>query len=454
MQVADLDYRVRAGILGSGGMVVLIGTGWAASLLHLDRPLLAAVNGSLGIFGIALIWLAHQGRLTTAAVLTVHVLPLFVTVSCLFDKVPEGVHRTTQMHFLPVAVGCYFVFRRGPLYLKYFIPVFCLTGFAVFSNSAIGFSDPGLVLPAGDAAMGAWINTFTAVAELSFVVVIMNADLSRRRMMTTEIRKAIANGDFRLHYQPQVDHHCTVVGAEALIRWRHPKMGDIRPCDFIPLAEEAGLIVPIGDWVLRASCAQLAKWQMRPETRHLTLAVNVSASQFRQPDFTRNVTEIVRLSGIAPSTLKLELTESMFIDNVEETVDKMSALSAIGLKWSMDDFGTGYSSLSVLNSFPLSQIKIDQSFIRNMFTRTENMVVTEAIVELAGKLGLDVVAEGVETVEQFDRLREVGCQLYQGYLFSAPVDLEAFEEVRAGMPSVSVSPAQQRMRARQPDFSI
>ncbi len=163
--------------------------------------------------------------------------------------------------------------------------------------------------------------------------------------------------------------------------------------------------------------------------QHLTIAVNVSASQFRQPDFVQNVLEIVRLSGTSPSKLKLELTESIFVDNVDATVAKMNALREFGIAWSLDDFGTGYSSLSVLNSFPLGQIKIDRSFVRNMFSKASNMVVTEAIIELARKLNLQVVAEGVETVEQYKHLREVGCLIYQGYLFSPPIDIHAFEKV-------------------------
>ena len=427
--------RVRACLLGSGVISVLVGVGWSAAFLHFDRPMLAALNGGLVPFGIALVWLAHQGRLRAAALLAGHFLPLFIAVSALFDNVPDGVHRATHMHFLAVALGGYFVFRRSGIYMKYVMPALCLLGFAVFSNTSIGFHDPALVIPASAAEIGVWTNTLTAMAEVVFIVLIMNADLSVRRMMDIEMRKAIAHGDFRLRYQPQIDGTGKVTGAEALIRWRHAKMGNVPPARFIPLAEETGLIVPIGNWVLRAACAQLAQWDADAETQHLTMAVNVSASQFRQPDFVQSVSEIVRLSGIDPSKLKLELTESMFVDNVDATAAKMNALRAIGIVWSLDDFGTGYSSLSVLNSFPLGQIKIDKSFVRGMLTDASNMVVTEAIIDLAGKLNLQVIAEGVETVEQLDRLREAGCRNYQGYLFSPPLDIDAFREFLSAKPS-------------------
>lgn len=418
--------RVRANLLGSGMITALVGLGWGAAFIHFDRPVLAALNGCLIPFGIILAWLAYEGRLTAAALLAGIFLPLFIAVSCLFDDVPVGVPRATQMHFLALALGCYFVFRRGGIFMKYVTPAFCLVGFVVFSNTSIGFHDPASVIPASAAEIGVWTNTLTAMVELVFIVVIMNADLSVRRMMDVEMRKAIANGDFRLHYQPQINEAGKVIGAEALIYWRHAKMGNVPPVKFIPLAEETGLIVPIGNWVLRAACAQLAQWETQPDTQHLTMAVNVSASQFRQPDFVQSVSEIVRLSGATPSKLKLELTESMFVDNVDATAAKMNALKEIGIIWSLDDFGTGYSSLSALNSFPLGQIKIDKSFVSDMLTNASKMVVTEAIIELASKLHLQVIAEGVETVEQANRLREAGCLTYQGYLFSPPLDIDAF----------------------------
>ena len=426
MQDDGHQRRVRANLIGSGIITILIGMGWGTAFILFDRPILAAMHSILIVFGLSLIWLAYHGRLKVASVLAGHFLPLFIAVSCLFDNVPDGVYHATQVHFLPVALGGYFVYRSGSIYMKYVIPALCLAGFAVFSNMSIGIHDPALVIPESVAAIAAWTNTITAAVELAFIVLIMNADLSVRRMMDVEMRKAIANGDFELHYQPQFNDAGAVVGAEALIRWPHPKMGNIPPVNFIPLAEETGLIVPIGNWVLRAACAQLAEWEAQPETRHLTMSVNVSASQFRQPDFVQSVSEIVRLSGVAPSKLKLELTESMFIDNVESTTAKMNALKAIGIVWSLDDFGTGYSSLSVLHRFPLGQIKIDKAFVRDMLTNKSNMVVTEAIITLAEKLGLQVLAEGVETPEQLNRLREAGCLLYQGFLFSPPVDITAF----------------------------
>jgi len=418
--------RVNANILGTGLIVFVLGAAWALVFVVADRPLLATILACMALFGLSIVWLTRTGRLVFATHLTAHLLPVFIGIICLFDKAPEGLHRASPLHLLAVAVAGYFIFRRESIYLKYVLPGLCLIAFVILATTSVGFHDPDLILPEWMALASVWVNTATSMSGLIFIVIVMNADLTERRSMDGELRKAIANDEFLLHYQPQIDEHGLVAGAEALLRWPHPRLGNIAPADFIPLAEETGLIVPIGNWVLRAACAQLARWEAEPETRHLTMSVNVSASQFRQPDFVQSVTEIVRLSGVTPSKLKLELTESMFVENVESTTAKMNALSAIGIVWSLDDFGTGYSSLSVMHRFPLGQIKIDKAFVRDMLTNKTNMVVTEAIIALAEKLGLQVIAEGVETQEQLDRLRQAGCFMYQGYLFSRPVDIEAF----------------------------
>lgn len=429
MQDDGHTQRVKANLMGSGLFAFVLGACWGIAFFIADRPLVAAIVTCMALFGLGVFWLAREGRVTMSALLIGHFLPVFVGLLCLFDRAPEGLHRASPLHFLAFALAGYFIFRGEGIYLRYVLPAICLAAYVVLSATSIGFHDPELILPEGMALASVWINTATATISLIFIVIVMNMDLTVRRALEIDMRKAIQNGDFQLHYQPQIAEQGQIVGAEALIRWRHPRMGNIPPADFIPLAEETGLIVPIGNWVLRAACAQLALWEAQPETQHLTISVNVSASQFRQPDFVQSVTEIVRLSGITPAKLKLELTESMFVENVDATTAKMNALKAIGIVWSLDDFGTGYSSLSVLHRFPLGQIKIDKAFVRDMLTNKSNMVVTEAIIALAAKLNLQVIAEGVETVAQLNRLREAGCHAYQGYLFSPPVDIEAFAKL-------------------------
>lgn len=255
----------------------------------------------------------------------------------------------------------------------------------------------------------------------------MQLALEARSAIEVDLHRALAGGQFKLFYQAQVDVAGRLIGAEALIRWIHPQRGLISPLKFIPLAEETGLILPIGLWVLDTACAQLKQWENTPLACDLQLAVNVSARQFRQKDFVEQVHRVVGKFAIKPELLKLELTESLILDNVADAISKMRELKAIGIRFSMDDFGTGYSSLSYLKQLPLDQLKIDQSFVRDIVTDQNDAVIVQTIIVMAQNFHLNVIAEGVETKEQFEQLQQYGCQVFQGYLFSKPVPIEQFE---------------------------
>ena len=256
----------------------------------------------------------------------------------------------------------------------------------------------------------------------------MQASITARVSLEAELRKALEKQQFQLHYQIQVDSARRPLGAEALIRWIHPERGMISPAQFIPLAEETGLILSIGLWVLETACAQLKAWQQDALTRDLVLAVNVSARQFHQADFVAQVHDAVQRHAINPMRLKLELTEGMLLADVEDTIATMNILSEIGIQFSMDDFGTGYSSLQYLKRLPLDQLKIDQSFIRNIVTDNSDRAIVRTIIVMAQSLGIAVIAEGVETEENRLFLLENGCFHYQGYLFGKPAPIEQFEE--------------------------
>lgn len=255
----------------------------------------------------------------------------------------------------------------------------------------------------------------------------MQANLAARANIEAALRQGIQGWQFLLHYQAQVDIQQGIIGAEALLRWLHPERGMVSPGEFIPLAEETGLILPIGQWVLENACKQLAAWSHDSRRQQLDLAVNVSALQFRQKDFVARVSQALANAGAPATRLKLELTESLVLDDVEDSIEKMHALKALGVGFSMDDFGTGYSSLSYLTRLPLDQLKIDQSFIRNLPDSPNDAVVVQTIITLARSLGLEVIAEGVETEAQRDFLYQHGCPIYQGYLYYKPLDLVAFE---------------------------
>ncbi len=254
-----------------------------------------------------------------------------------------------------------------------------------------------------------------------------HAAMEARITLDGDLRRALQERQLRLYYQMQVDHAGRILSAEALLRWRHPEQGLLSPLQFISLAEETGLIVPIGRWVLEVACRQIKAWEANPLARHLSLAVNVSARQFRQPDFVEQVLAVLESTAIDPGRLKIELTESLVLDNVADTIRKMLALKEVGVSFSMDDFGTGYSSLAYLSQLPLDQVKIDRSFIGGIGVKSTDQVIVQTIIGMANNLGLNVIAEGVETEAQLDFLKRSGCSSYQGYLFGKPMPIEEFE---------------------------
>ena len=245
----------------------------------------------------------------------------------------------------------------------------------------------------------------------------MQTAVLKRAELEVGLRNAIEQNRFVLHYQAQVVDGNHITGAEALVRWEHPERGLIPPGEFIPLAEESGLILEMGRTVLASACTQLAVWATRPSMAHLSMAVNVSARQFREPDFVDSVLEVINRTGARADRLKLELTESVLVENVQDIIEKMTALRARGVTFSLDDFGTGYSSLSYLKRLPLDQLKIDRSFVRDILVDSNDADIARTIVALARSFNLGVIAEGVETEAQRDFLAVAGCHAYQGFLF-------------------------------------
>ena len=309
---------------------------------------------------------------------------------------------------------------------------YLLDGFEYHCSGSVGVTlfsgrndDVDELLKRADAAM--YRSKAAGRNTLRFFDPAMQANLEARAVLEAELRRALPEQQLELFYQAQVDGSMRIIGAEVLLRWKHPVRGLIVPMQFIPLAEESGLIVPIGHWVLEAACAQLKRWADSPQTRKLHLSVNVSARQFRQQDFVQRVKSVINGSGIDPSRLILELTESLVLDNVVDSIEKMYSLKLLGVRFSMDDFGTGYSSLAYLKRLPLDQLKIDRSFVRDIDTDPGDAVIVRTIIDMARNFGLEVVAEGVENDAQRTFLLSNGCTEFQGYLFSRPVPLPEFE---------------------------
>lgn len=270
----------------------------------------------------------------------------------------------------------------------------------------------------------------------------MQEAISARVDLEHELRKAIELDQFQLYFQIQINADGHALGAEALIRWHHPERGVISPLEFIPLAEETGLILPIGQWVLNSACAQLKRWEQDTLTRHLTLSVNVSAKQFHQADFAAQVQSTVNRHAIDPALLNIELTESMLLEDVNGMIAMMNTLRKTGIRFELDDFGTGYSSLQYLKKLPLYQLKIDQSFVRDIAIDSSNRALVRTIITMADSLDLKVIAEGVETEDQRKFLLDNGCTHYQGYLFSKPVPIDAFEALLGSLESNHGQPGQ------------
>ncbi len=289
-------------------------------------------------------------------------------------------------------------------------------GIAVFSGQQQSMDE---VLKRADLAMyqakAAGRNT------LRFFDPALQAAVADRVALEADLRYGLEHGQLVLFYQPIVDEKGTVTGVEALARWVHPQRGMVAPANFIPMAEKTGLILPLGRWVLQTACSQLVAWGGDPATQEVSIAVNVSAREFRQPEFATQVIETLRKTGASPKRLQLELTESLLLSDVQDAIRKMEQLKAMGVRFSLDDFGTGYSSLSYLKRLPLDHLKIDQSFVRDVLTDPNDAAIARTVVALAQSLGLSVVAEGVETEGQRDFLLASGCKSFQGYLFGHPV---------------------------------
>jgi EAL domain-containing protein (putative c-di-GMP-specific phosphodiesterase class I) len=376
-----------------------------------------------GLIGIAL---ARRQRYIAAGYAVL--IPLLVAIwgVCLVIDIPTpGVPRSFH-HLLPALGACAYVLLRGKPVQRWVTTAVMFVSYVLLDGLSMGLFGGAYNLPDDVRQLSNWSYNVASMLSLYLALHIMQADVAERHKLEQDLRDALIEGQFLLHYQPQVADDGRVIGAEALIRWQHPRHGMVPPSDFIPLAEQTGLIVNLGDWVLKQACAQLGTWARTPETASLKLSVNVSAHQIRQADFVARVLGAVEGAGIDPSRLKLELTESMLVNDVEDLIGKMTELRGHGVGFSLDDFGTGYSSLSYLRRLPLDQLKIDQAFVRDVLGNANDAAIAGTVVSLGKTLNLEVIAEGVETQAQRDFLLSIGCRLFQGYLYSKPVPEDAF----------------------------
>jgi diguanylate cyclase len=419
--------RVRRLVLISSAVVVLVCGAWATHALIAGMWILVGSYGLAATAGSCAIVLTLQKRLRLAARVLLGVMYGVLTCnSLLMGNTVEGVPRSPHLLLLATGVVAFLLMRREPIWLRRLAPAVCFATFVALSLVESPWLLPTMVNH-GSNRVGLIVNTVITASIIYISMLLMQSEASLRQRDETELRDALLGQQLLLHYQPQVDAEGQVRGAEALVRWSHPVRGMVPPGDFIPLAERTGLMQPLGEWVLREGCMQLARWAKNPRTAALDLAINVSAAQFDDDGFVQRVCSTIEATGANPRRVKLELTESLLAGNLDDIVAKMKALKQIGVRFSLDDFGTGFSSLSYLQRLPLHQLKIDQSFVRDMLSADNGAAIAQTVVELGRKLGLEVIAEGVETEAHRRALAEMDCVFYQGYLFSKPVPVEAFE---------------------------
>lgn len=423
------ERRVR--VLASVVMWVLGGV-WAVYFSLQGNWLIVGIDLMLMGTGVAvfvLSWVHHDrsARLLLFGVL----LLVIIGISLVLDVPNASIPRSTHLYLLPLGVAAMMAFRDEPRWLRYGVIAVCLLSFIGLAAS-YWTPFPGNSLADTTRGPGTWVNTCAAIVSLFAMLYVLQTDAVQRSAWESELLEALSTGQFQLHYQPQLDVHGRVIGAEGLLRWFHPKRGMIPPGKFICHAEETGLIIPIGKWVLETACVQLRNWMNEPALQHLCLAVNISQKQFNQASFESDVLALIKRYGIDPRRLELEVTETMVVKDMEELSRKMANLVSHGITFALDDFGTGYSSLSHLKQLPLTKLKIDQSFVCDVLTDHNSEAIVRTVIGLGSNMGLTVIAEGVETAAQHQFLLDNGCEQFQGYLFSKPLPLVAFSEFTAG----------------------
>ena len=426
--VRSARERTRTLVLVGGMLLMGNSAGWAAFFLIAQNWLVAGIEMTLAIVGLMIYRLQKQGRNRIASGLLFSAVFAVICVFSLVLDVPTlAAPRTSHLWLLAGGLCAYYVLHDETPCLRFGVPSFFFAAFYFFASTHFGFRTI-YAIPDTTRMVGTWINAAGAMLVMYLILYLMNTDPSLRGGLHSAMRDALAARHFRLLYQPQVDASGRVVGAEALMRWERPGRGMVSPAEFIPQAEQTGFILALGGWALMDACNRLAKWQQSGHLAHLSLSVNVSAQQIRQPDFVEMVRTVLALSGAPADKLKLELTESMLVQDMDDLITTMNALSDLGVGIALDDFGTGYSSLAYIKRLPLRQLKIDQSCVHDIAGDKHSAAIARTLIALGQTLGLTVVAEGVETDQQRAFLLQEGCHVFQGYLFGRPMEVQAFEQ--------------------------
>lgn len=377
----------------------------------------------ISIFSLFLIYI---NRISAGILLSQVVLLVFPVVFCLFFDIATVDCPQVAHLFLPAgAILGYLNYRRDPSYLQFILILLSIGCFIFFSGTSFNL-ESAIPLSEDIRDHGGWIATCVATLMICISIYTMQLEIQIENSMVKDLRLALAKQQFELFYQPQINSSETLIGAEALLRWQHPNLGYIPTKDFIPAAEMFGLMPEIGEWVLAQGCKVLQDWSKKAETKDLRLSINISADHFMQATFEQTVIGMVQKYEINPSRLILEITENIALNNCVSLIEKMHFLSKNGIQLSLDDFGTGYSSLSYLQKMPISQIKIDRSFVQEALDDKRSNKLVTGIIKIGLDLNLRVLVEGIETTEQFSAFKNNGCTEFQGYLWGCPMPLNDF----------------------------
>ena len=407
------------GLLVSGIWVVIFALMQLWQLVALETMLFASISAG---------WLlAKRGYISQGMLLSQVACVLFITsFSLLFDVPSDMVPRVSHVYFLIIALAGFVNHQLDPSRFQLGIILASVAAFVCFSASAMSFE---FATPLSDdiRMITAWSHAIVVTALLCGGILLLQRKLGPDSRLIRELRLAIAKEQLELFFQPQVDRQGRLIGAEALLRWRHPRLGHVAPDDFIPMAERAGLMPQLGGWVLVKAVETLSSWRDTCQTEDFVLSINVSPDQFLQRNFVADVTSALEAAHVPPKKLQLELTETMFVTQIDVLIQKIRALRERGIGVALDDFGTGYSSLSYLRQLPLRQLKLDRSFVRAIATE-RGALLAQNICQMGHDLGLEILAEGVETEEQFQFFMECGCSAFQGYYFGRPLELAVFQK--------------------------
>ncbi len=406
---------------------VALGAAWAIVFSIMGWWGIVALDMAIIASGLSIYALVRRGQLALGLLIAQAVLILIASIMALIIDVPTAeAPRVSHLYLLVVAALGFLNYQRKASRAQLVLIVISLLLFVVFASTPL--ANPFVVdMPVALHEGGTWFNAIVATVLLTGCVYLMQAELARKDKVGRELLSALWHDEFYLVYQPQVGLDHQTVGAEALLRWNSPERGVVSPAAFIPEAERAGLMVAIGGWVLKQGCLTLAEWGKRPEFRHLTLSINVSASQILDDGFEDLVRGTLAATGADARHLILEMTESVLVTETETVVNKLAGLQALGITFALDDFGTGYSSLAYLRNLPFQQIKIDRGFVNDMLADPRSASLIKNVVQIGRDLGQLVLAEGVETAEQQALLAQIGCMQFQGYFHGRPTEPADFE---------------------------